>query len=383
VNAILINGNQYENLNCINEFINQIVVKYNRLIEIDRITQQYELPELSAISLPQILAKYLGYDTIKQNHDLYEHFIKELFIIQGNSQVISFNQEQKTDALNSFIHDYSRILALCQFFDASGDAEGSSLDKWEFHQAQMNKSIDDFYQSVSQLKDFSENTGITAYDKISALPLVQKKINQALRAAIFSIDFSRKSVEESNSMHTAIHELQLKLEKATHVLEILETKLYPKFLTSGIEGRQDRLIKDIEAGLEFENPDALALKSYLGLLRFVESSSPEDIGEDTLIWILEKLPISLYNFYQDVILDNNSDIKTNEEIYGIMQQLMNKINKNILHGELFLGMPRLKDGINLDSMVLDTDEQPNVVNAVVSWRISNSKHQIKSKARVR
>lgn len=168
-----------------------------------------------------------------------------------------------------------------------------------------------------------------------------------------------------------------------HVLEILETKLYPKFLASRIEGRQDRLIRDIEAGLEIENPDALALKSYLGLLRFVESS-PDTISLESLIWILQKLPISLYNFYQDMIPEDSNDIKSNQEIYEIMQQLMNKINKNILHGELFLGMPRLGEGIDYTSMELDDpDGQPNVVHAVTAWRISDSKHQIQCKALVK
>lgn len=200
VNDILNNGNKYENLNFISDFVKQIVEKYNRLVEIDKVTEQHEIPELSALSLPQILSKYSEYDVIKQNHDLYEHFIKDLFILQGNSHIISLDHEQKNNALNSFIHDYGRILALCHYFDASGETGGIVLDGWESHQAQMNQCIEEFYQSVGQLINFSENTGVTAFDKITALPFVQKKINQSMEAAIFSINFSRKEVEESNSM---------------------------------------------------------------------------------------------------------------------------------------------------------------------------------------
>ena len=382
VNDILNNGNQYEDLSFISDFIKQIVMKYNRLVELDKITQQYELPELSCLSLQQMIVKYLEYDKIKQNHDIYVHFIKELFILNGKPSIVSLEQDQQNNALSSFIAEYNRTLALCHYFDSSEDTGDISLDVWESHQAQMNKSLDDFYQSVSQLTDFSEKIGSTAYDKISILPLVQKKINQTIGAAIYSINYSRKEVEESNNMLATVHELRLKLERATHLLEIQEKKLYPKILTSGIEGRQDRLIKDIEAGLEIENPDALALKSYLGLLRFVESS-PNEVSLESLIWILQKLSISLYNFYQDIISEDSNDIKTDQEIYEIMQQLMKKINKNILHGELFLGMPRLGEGIDQTSMELDTDDKPNVVHAVTAWRISDSKHQIQCKALVK
>ncbi len=83
------------------------------------------------------------------------------------------------------------------------------------------------------------------------------------------------------------------------------------------------------------------------------------------------------------MLADNKDIKTDQEIYEIMQQLMKQINKNILHGNLFLGMPRLGEGIDFESMELDTDEQPNIVHAVTSWKISNSKHQIICKALVK
>ncbi len=382
INTIINNGNQYENLSFISDFIKQIVMKYNRLVELDKLTQQYELPELSYMSLQQMIVKYLEYDKIKQNHDIYEHFLKELFMLNGKTYIVNMEQEQKNNVLSSFINDYNRTLALCHYFDTSENTGSISLDGWESHQKQMNKSIDDFYQGVSQLTDFSENIGTTAYDKISALPLVQKKINEAIRAAIFSIDFSRKSVEESNNMHATVHELQIQLEKKTHVLEILEKKLYPRFLVSGIEGRRDKLVQDIEFGLEIENQDALVLKSLLGLLAFIESS-PEDIDNEILIWILRILPTSLYNFYQSVIQEDSNDIKTNTEIYEIMQQLMNKINKNILHGNIFLAMPRLGDGINLDSMELDTDDKPNIVHAVISWKISNSKQKIIYKAIVK
>ena len=46
-------------------------------------------------------------------------------------------------------------------------------------------------------------------------------------------------------------------------------------------------------------------------------------------------------------------------------------------------MPRLGEGIDFESMELDTDEQPNIVHAVTSWKISNSKHQIICKALVK
>ena len=117
-------------------------------------------------------------------------------------------------------------------------------------------------------------------------------------------------------------------------------------------------------------------------MRFVENS-PNEVSLESLIWILQKLSISLYNFYQDIILEDSNDIKTDQEIYEIMQQLMKKINKNILHGELFLGMPRLGEGIDQTSMELDTDDKPNVVHAVTAWRISDSKHQIQCKALVK
>ncbi len=383
VNIVLNEGNQYKDLNFINDFVKQLVAKCDRLVEIDKIAQQHDWSEFSSILLQQILVKYFAFDLLKQNHDLYEYFIKELFKLKGMQQINSLDQEQKNVTLNAFIHDFDRLLDLCHCFDASGDTGDFSLDSWEAHQAQMNLAVDNFYQFASQsITGLSNSTGITMFDKVSALPALQNKINQAIGAAIFSINYSRKEIEESNKTQATMHELQLKLEKKTHVLDILEKKLYPKFLTSSIEGRQDKLIQDIEAGLEIENPNALALKSYLGLLRFVESS-PDEISFESLKWILQKLPISLYSYYQDMMLDDNNDIKTDQEIYEIMQQLMKKINKNILHGNLFLGMPRLGEGIDLESMELDTDEQPNIVHAVTSWKISNSKHQIICKALVK
>lgn len=379
VDAVLNEGNQYNDLNFISDFIKQIVAKRDRLVEIDKIAQQHDWSELSSILLQQILEKYFAFDLLKQNHDLYEYFIKELFFHQGEMNIISLEKEQKMKVLNSFIHDFDRLLALCHCFDASGDTDDFSLDSWEAHQTQMNSAVDDFYQFASKsMTDLSKSSGVTMFEKISLLPSVQNKINQAIGAAIFSINYSSKEVEESSKAQATVHELQLKLEKLTHVLDILETKLYPKFLTSGIEGRQDKLIQDIEAGLEIENPNALALKSYLGLLRFVESS-PDEISPESLKWILQKLPISLYSYYQDMVLDDNND----QKIYETMQLLMKKINKNILHGDFFLGMPRLGEGIDLESMELDTDEQPNIVHAVISWKISNSKHQIICKALVK
>ena len=379
VDAVLNEGNQYNDLNFISDFIKQIVVKCNRMVEIDKIAQQHDWSELSSILLQQILVKYFAFDSLKQNHDLYEYFIKELFYHQGEMNIISLEKEQKTNALNSFIHDFDRLLALCHCFDASGDTDDFSIDSWEAHQAQMNSAVDIFYQFASQsITGLSNSSSVTMFEKISLLPSVQNKINQAIGAAIFSINYSSKEVEKSSKAQATVHELQLKLEKMTHVLDSLETKLYPKFLTSGIEGRQDKLIQDIEAGLEIENPNALALKSYLGLLRFVESS-PDEISPESLKWILQKLPISLYSYYQDMVLDDNND----QKIYETMQLLMKKINKNILHGDFFLGMPRLGEGIDLESMELDTDEQPNIVHAVISWKISNSKHQIICKALVK
>ena len=379
VDSVLNEGNQYSDLKFISDFIKQIVEKCNRLEEIDKIAQQHDWSELSSILLQQILVKYFAFDSIKQNHDLYEYFIKELFYHHGHLNIISLEQEQKNNALNSFIHNFDRLLALCHCFDAPGDTNEFSIDNWETHQAQMNSAVDEFYQFARQsITGLSNNSGVTMFEKISLLPSVQNKINQAIGAAIFSINYSSKEVEESNKTQATVHELQLKLEKMTHVLDSLETKLYPKFLTSGIEGRQDKLIQDIEAGLEIENPNALALKSYLGLLRFVESS-PDEISPESLKWILQKLPISLYSYYQDMVLDDNND----QKIYETMQLLMKKINKNILHGDFFLGMPRLGEGIDFESMELDTDEQPNIVHAVISWKISNSKHQIICKALVK
>ena len=156
--------------------------------------------------------------------------------------------------------------------------------------------------------------------------------------------------------------------------------MYPSFMASQDLERRDKLIKDIEYALSNDSTDAIALKSYLGLLSFVEKHN-DTPSNDTMIWILEQIPKALYIFYQNTILEGDSDIRSDETIYNVMNQLMNRINKFILKDNFFLSIPRLGAPISLDSM--DVLETTTSVNAVISWRIYDSHRNIISKALVK
>ena len=70
--------------------------------------------------------------------------------------------------------------------------------------------------------------------------------------------------------------------------------------------------------------------------------------------------------------------------FGTVKQLMNKINKHLLRGILYLAMPKIGDSFSADSMEpYDQKAHVVIVKSVLSWKISNSRRQILRKAYVK
>ena len=315
--------------------------------------------------------------------DIYLDFIYSVMAIREMQWSPTIAPQAQKQVLESFSNEYKRVLTLCQSFEDIKHSKNTDidLDRLETHQAEMISALDKFYQYAKKTtNDSSVGNGTTLYEKIAPLPNVQEQLSRSIESAVFSINYSREKIEECEELQKTLHELQLQYEKKNNVLMMLERKIYPYFMTAQNLGRRDKLIDDIEFGLANDIVPALPLKSYLGLLSFVEKDY-DSISDETLLWILQQLPKALYNFYQETILEGATDISSDEVIYDVMNQLMNKINKFILKGSFFLSMPRLGSPISLDSM--EMFEKTNSVNAVLSWMISDSRHKIIQKALVK
>lgn len=383
INAIENSESDSDNLQRLKSILNEICEQYTRMTDIDELAREFDISSLDSSKMRDVFTKFTDFDQIKQFHDIYLGFISRIMKTRRMQWASSYEPGEQEQLLETFSQEYKRILVLCQAFEDYNYSQSASLDieRLESHQAEMFSAIENFFHyAIKSTNDSSINKGTTLYEKIALLPSVQGKLSSAIESAVFSINYSKTKIEEFDELQKLLNELQLKYEKQCNVLNMLEKKLYPNFMTSQNLGRREKLIDDIEFGLTADSAQALLLKSYLGLLSFAEKDN-DTISDETMIWILQQLPKALYIFYQNTILDGASDISSDEEIYEVMNQLMNRINKFILKGTFFLSMPRLGSSITLDSM--EVLEKTTSVNAVISWMISDSHHKIIHKALVK
>ena len=383
VNAIENTENGFGELQKLKSILKELCIQNNRMADIDELAKANGITSIDSSSMQVIFDKFKAFDNTKEIRDIYLDFIYSLMRIRGMQWSSTVDPLEQKQLLESFSNEYMRALTLCRAFEDIKHSQNAPLDieRLEAHQAEMISALDKFHQYAQKTtNDSTLGKGITLYEKIAPLPNLQEQLSQSIESAVFSISYSRSKIEESEKLQNSLHELQLQYEKQSNVLLLLERKIYPNFMTAQNLGRRDKLIDDIEFGLANDIVQAVPLKSYLGLLSFVEKDY-DAISDETLIWILQQLPKALYNFYQDTILEGATDISSDEAIYDVMNQLMNKINKFILKGSFFLSMPRLGSSISLDSM--EVFEKTNSVNAVLSWMISDSRHKIIHKALVK
>ncbi len=383
INIIENQESSSEELQRLKKLLTALCIQNNRMVELDELAKGYGIARVDVPTMTIVFTKFNAFDKTKQFHDIYLVFIENIMSSRGMQWSSSYGQVEQEHILGGFSQEYKRILTLCQAFEDIEHSKNNTieLDRFEAHQSEMLSAINSFFQYAKKSTNGPAlDTGTTLYEKTTLLPNVQERLSQAIEAAVFSINYSQKKIEEFDELQKAFNDLQHKYEKQCNVLSILGKKMYPSFMTSQGFERRDKLIDDIEYALSNDSTDAIALKSYLGLLSFVEKHN-ETPSDDTITWILKQIPKALYIFYQNTILEGDSDIRSDEAIYNVMYQLMNRINKFILKDNFFLSIPRLGAPISLDSM--DVLETTTSVNAVISWRIYDSHRNIISKALVK
>ncbi len=303
-----------------------------------------------------IAGKYRAFDELKKKENILnclESILKSIFYLRYNSE-LSIRHDDFLKRVESFISDFKQLTHFEVEFRGSPE-DPNAWQNLERVKTRLDKIFMTFGVDLEEMRNAK-----TVYAKFM---LLDTAIYRSLKTMMFSVRSDQEEIIATKTRNEQLDSENQKLNRIVHkqAEEIKSTDeiSYPAFLTAAKDEELAKILSDIKNGAKNDYYEAIALKSYLGIVRAYElERGLEGIRE--ISGVLREIAYYTYLLY------TNAFALPNNEVFDIMKNMMDGLN-NLLNGEYFLEMPL--PGALISSETMTSKNNALKVQTVKSWTI--------------